>query len=65
MINTKFKCKRNKAVIALLPPIICVIFLLGWVMYWAGGTAQEKQKPKKNSTITVGAIVQHELEAVA
>jgi hypothetical protein len=40
--------KRNKLTVALLAPILIIIFIVGWSLYWIGqsGPLNEKQPQK-------------------
>ena len=40
--------KRRKLTVALLAPILAIIFSVGWSLYWIGQTGQPKAKqPQK------------------
>ncbi len=40
--------KRNKLVVALLSPILIVVFMVGWVLYFIGQSERPKAKqPQK------------------
>jgi flagellar basal body-associated protein FliL len=58
--------KRNKALVALLLPVILCVFILGWVMYWVGDNSKNKTQPTKASknNITIGAIVKEEEQEI-
>lgn len=62
MATSKGKRKRNKAMIIMLLPMLIVIFIIGWFMYWMGDEKrtdkiqhkppkQQKQPEKDNVTI--------------
>jgi flagellar basal body-associated protein FliL len=43
------KGKRNKAVIALLLPVIIFLWIVGWSLYWIG-RQKESRKPQPDSS---------------
>jgi flagellar basal body-associated protein FliL len=55
--------KRNKLTIILLAPILTIIFIVGWTLYWIGQKEQPKAKqPQK--TITKTPPKQDEIELI-
>jgi hypothetical protein len=47
MTKLPIRKKRSKFKLALLSPILIVVFIVGWSMYFIGQSGQPKSKPQK------------------
>ena len=48
MAKSTSRKKRNKLTVALLAPILLIVFIVGWSLYWIGQSGQPKAKqPQK------------------
>lgn len=63
---------RSKLTIALVAPILIIIFIVGWTLYWRGqqGTTKQPQKPNnktpaKQDKIELIAILPQEEQIIA
>jgi hypothetical protein len=61
------KHKRNKALMALLFPIVIVLFLIGWSLSWIGFQKQPRKTPIETGkdNVHMGAMVLEELPEIA
>ena len=66
--------KRNKLTVALLAPILIIVFIVGWSLYWIGQSGQLKVKqpqklinktPPKQDNIKLIMIPQQEEQILA
>jgi nitrogen fixation-related uncharacterized protein len=66
--------KRDKLTVALLAPILIIVFIVGWSLYWIGQSGQLKEKqpqkpikktPAKQDNIELIMIPPQEKEILA
>ena len=66
--------KRNKLTVALLAPILAIVFIVGWSLYWIGQSGQPKAKlpqkpinktPPKQDEVELIMIPQQEEQILA
>ena len=44
--------KRGKFTIALLAPLLIIVFIVGWSLYWVGRPRKPNTKPQQETTKT-------------
>ena len=63
MIKPKRRKKRSKLVAILMAPIVVVVMIVGWGLYWIGDSRQQKTKKPQKPTIKTRAK-QDEVELI-
>jgi flagellar basal body-associated protein FliL len=67
LVASKNKRKRSKAMIIMLLPLLILMFIIGWCMYWTGkqkGTDKTERKPPKEDNVTVMPIILEETQEI-
>ena len=63
MIKPNRRKKRSKLVAILIAPIVGIILVIGWGLYWIGDSRQQKTK-KPQKTIDKTRAKQDEVELI-
>ncbi len=68
--DTKHPHRRNRAVVLLFLPVLVVVWLMGWSLYWVGGRKDREHLGKKmkrkedHVTLIPASAVEQESEKV-
>jgi len=67
LVTSKNKRKRSRAMTIMLLPVLILMFIIGWCMYWAGNqkrTNKTQRKPPKEDNVTIMPIILEETEEI-
>lgn len=57
--------KRNKFIVALMSPILAIVFIVGWSLYYIGRLRQPKVKQQQQKQNNKKPAHQNEIELIA
>jgi hypothetical protein len=63
MAKPTYGKKRNKLLVALMSPVLCVVFMVGWVLYFIGQSERPKAK-QPQQTISKVPPLKEEIELI-
>jgi len=67
LVTSKSRRKRGKAITIMLLPLVVIMFVVGWCLYWIGSqkrTGKAQRKPAEKEHVTIMPIVFEENQEI-